>query len=185
MYLQHTLPNNPQLFPRMFSRDIGSGSGGDGSKKGGKGKGKAAHPVHSATSWLKNTTLDTNNKDENPKQSNPSGEPVAAPSPPVVLPPRAPIPEIEFPAGCIKFDLVSAAYGRNQARRALHLAAKERPDAWITDLAKPIIRDAANRRGVFTKSPREEGRDNEIYRWKDEDLDALKLGLIADAPDVD
>lgn len=169
----------------MFSRDIGSGNGGDGSEKGGKGKGYIVHPVHSATSWRSNTAPDTSGKAEDTKQPNHSGETVAAPSPPVALPPRAPIPEIEFPPGCAIFPLVSAAYGRNQARRALHLAAKERPDAWITDLAKPIIWDAANRRGVFTKSPRGEGRDNEIYRWQDENLDALKLGLIADAPDVD
>ncbi|QDS77143.1 hypothetical protein FKW77_001302 [Venturia effusa] len=166
------------------SNNTQSGSGGPGGKRG---KGKNVHLVHSATSWRLNSTAESSSNAENTNASggnNTTGVTTTNPGTDVALPPRAPAPEIEFPEGCMIFPLVPAAYGRNQARRALHLAAQGRPDAWVGDLAKPIIRDANKRRGAFTKTPREEGRDNEIYRWEDEGLDELQLGLIANAPDV-
>ncbi|TID19068.1 hypothetical protein E6O75_ATG06189 [Venturia nashicola] len=131
--------------------NTGSGSGAGGDKKG---KGKSLHPVHKALSWRPNPGA------ESSKQTDTTVDTTTTPTTaPVVLPPRAPAPEIDFPQGCIKFPLTTqpAAHGRNQARRALHLAAKDRPDAWIVDLVKPIIRDANNRRGVFSKSAQEEG----------------------------
>lgn len=170
-----------------FAANTGSGSGGDGSKRG---KEKSVHPVHTATSWRSNTKDESNNKLGESNQANTSAQTIAsttaapaAPAAPTILPPRAPLPDYDFPQGCIKFAQHTAAYGRNQARRALHLAAIDRPDAWVTDLAKPIIHDANKRRGAFAKSAREEGRDNEIYRWADGDLNAVQLGLIANAPD--
>ncbi|KAE9979519.1 hypothetical protein BLS_009725 [Venturia inaequalis] len=134
-----------------FATNTGSGSGGDGSKRG---NGKSVHPVHTATSWRSNTKDESNDKLGESNQANTSAQTIAsttaapaAPAAPTILPPRAPLPDYDFPQGCIKFAQHTAAYGRNQARRALHLAAIDRPDAWVTDLAKPIIHDAKAERG--------------------------------------
>lgn len=178
--------------------NTGSGFTGGSDKKG---KGKSVHPVHTASSWRKTTTTESSNVAENPNQTSTSAVTTAATTTataatnpaistgsataaaPIILPPRAPINNYRYPQACGKFQPYTAAYGRNQALRALYLATKDRPDAWVVDLVKPIFRDANSRRGVFLKSAREEGRDNEIYRWQDEDLDAVQLGTIANAPD--
>lgn len=164
--------------------NFGSGNGGGGNKKG---KGTSNHPVHTASSWRKNDN-DTSGEAENIKQPVNPAAPINTTTPltktqaPANNLPRAPLPTINFPPGCVaKFTDLSAEYGRNQARRELQRRARERPNAWNTDLIKPIVLDAENRRGPFLKSAREQGRDNEIYRWGE--LNENQLASIANDPD--